>query len=44
MNGADFLADTNAVLYLLAGNACMAPYLSSILNSSIENSINVRRV
>ena len=29
MNGADFLADTNAVIYLLSGNQCMLPYISS---------------
>ena len=35
MNGADFLADTNAVLYLLAGNTCMAPYLGKRLAVSV---------
>ena len=28
MNGIEFLADTNAVLYLLSGNPCMEPYRS----------------
>ena len=27
MNGIDFLADTNALIYLLGGNSCMTPYL-----------------
>ena len=27
MNGIDFLADTNALIYLLAGNPCMKPYI-----------------
>ena len=27
MNGIDYLADTNALIYLLAGNECMRPYL-----------------
>ncbi len=31
MNGVDFLADTNAVIYLLSGNQCMLPYISSRL-------------
>ena len=28
MNGIDFLADTNAILYFLAGNQCMRPFIS----------------
>ncbi|MBO4329006.1 MAG: type II toxin-antitoxin system VapC family toxin [Rhodocyclaceae bacterium] len=35
MNGADFVADTNALLYLLCGNECMRPYLSNRLGVSI---------
>ena len=31
MNGIDFLADTNAILYLLSGNDCMKPFLDSRL-------------
>ena len=31
MNGIDFIADTNALLYLLSGNPCMKPYLSSYI-------------
>ena len=31
MNGIDFLADTNALIYLLAGNKCMKPYLNNKL-------------
>ena len=26
MNGTDFLADTNALIYLLDGNSCMSPF------------------
>ena len=33
MNGIDFLADTNAIIYLLAGNECMKPYLNKNLPS-----------
>ena len=35
MNGADFVADTNALLYLLCGNGCMRPYLSKRLGVSV---------
>ena len=35
MNGADFVADTNALLYLLCGNDCMRPYLSKRLGVSV---------
>lgn len=35
MNGIDFVADTNAVVYLLAGNDCMRPYISKSLGVSI---------
>ena len=35
MNGLEYLADTNAVLYLLSGNACMAPYLGKRLTVSV---------
>ena len=28
MNGIDFLADTNAILYYLTGNKCMEPFVS----------------
>jgi predicted nucleic acid-binding protein len=35
MNGLEYLADTNAVLYLLGGNACMAPYLGKTLAVSV---------
>ena len=34
MNGIDYLADTNALLYLLNGNACMKPFLSAKLGVS----------
>ncbi|EMB42348.1 MULTISPECIES: type II toxin-antitoxin system VapC family toxin [Treponema] len=35
MNGTDFLADTNALIYLLAGNTCMKPYISKKIGFSI---------
>lgn len=31
MNGIDFVADTNALIYLLNGNSCMASYLDKSL-------------
>ena len=34
MNGIDYLADTNAMLYLLSGNACMGPFLTAKLGVS----------
>ena len=35
MNGTDFLADTNALIYLLSGNKCMEPFLSVNLFVSV---------
>ena len=35
MNGIKYLADTNAVIYLLAGNSCMMPYLHERLAVSV---------
>ena len=35
MNGIDFLADTNALIYLLNGDSCMFPYLEKNLAISI---------
>lgn len=35
MNGLDFIADTNAVIYLLAGNSCMEPFLDKRLGISV---------
>ena len=35
MNGTDFLADTNALIYLLNGNSCMSPFLQSKLAFSV---------
>lgn len=35
MSGVDLLLDTNAVLYLLMGNACMQPYLSKQFGLSV---------
>ncbi len=35
MNGIRYLADTNAIIYLLNGNDCMKPFLSEQLYVSI---------
>ena len=35
MNGINFLADTNALIYLLNGNSCMNPYLQKTLAFSV---------
>ncbi len=35
MTGIDYLADTNALIYLLNGNSCMAPYLMKNLSYSV---------
>ncbi|MBR1497933.1 MAG: type II toxin-antitoxin system VapC family toxin [Oscillospiraceae bacterium] len=35
MSGIDYVADTNALIYLLSENRCMKPYLSSRLAVSI---------
>ena len=35
MSGFDYIADTNAVVYLLAGNACMKPFLGKKLPDAI---------
>ena len=35
MIGNEYLADTNAVLYLLKGDSCMRPYLSAKLAISV---------
>ena len=41
MNGIDFIADTNALLYLLSGNPCMKPYLSSYIGLSVISEIEL---
>ena len=35
MSGVDYIADTNAVVYLLAGNSCMEPFLGKKLAVSV---------
>ena len=35
MNGTDFLADTNALIYFLNGNSCMSSFLQSNLAFSV---------
>lgn len=41
MNGIDYLLDTNAIIYLLAGNSCMKDYLSSNFALSIISKMEV---
>ncbi len=41
MNGVEFLADTNAMIYLLAGNDCMRPYLSKKLGVSFISELEL---
>ena len=41
MNGIDFIADTNALLYLLNGNDCMQEYLSCKLGISIISEMEI---
>ena len=35
MSGTEYLADTNAIIYLLNGNACMKPFLQKKLAVSV---------
>lgn len=35
MSGIDYIADTNAIVYLLAGNSCMRPFLQKKLAVSV---------
>ena len=35
MNGIDFVADTNALLYVFKKNPCMIPYLQSAIGVSV---------
>ena len=35
MNGIEYLADTNAIIYLLSGNDCMKPFLQKKLAVSV---------
>lgn len=35
MNGIDFIADTNALLYIFKKNSCMLPYLQSAIGISV---------
>ena len=41
MNGVEFLADTNAMIYLLVGNDCMRPYLSKKLGVSFISELEL---
>ena len=35
MSGIEYVADTNALIYLLSGNRCMEPFLSAPLLASV---------
>ena len=35
MSGIDSMADTNALIYLLSGDSCMKPYLTSYIGLSV---------
>ena len=41
MNGTDFLADTNALIYLLNGNPCMSPFLQNKLAFSVISELEL---
>ncbi len=41
MNGIEFLADTNAIIYLLSGKECMRPYLHTHLSVSVISRMEV---
>jgi len=41
MNGIDFLADTNALIYLLNGNPCMRPFLQKNLAFSVVSEMEL---
>ncbi|UTY33165.1 type II toxin-antitoxin system VapC family toxin [Treponema putidum] len=41
MNGIDYIADTNAIIYLLSGNLCMKPYISKRLGISIISEMEI---
>ncbi len=39
MNGIDFLADPNALIYILNGNSCMTPFLQNELAFSVGTNV-----
>ena len=41
MNGIDFLADTNALIYILNGDSCMTPFLQSELAVSVISELEL---
>ena len=41
MNGIDFLADTNALIYILNGNSCMTPFLQNELAFSVISELEL---
>ncbi len=41
MSGTNYLADTNALIYLLDGRDCMKPYLSERLSASIISEMEI---
>ena len=41
MSGSKFLADTNALIYLLGGNSCMKPYASLKMGYSVISEMEI---
>lgn len=41
VNGIDYIADTNAVIYLLAGNVCMESFKDSSIALSVINEMEL---
>ena len=41
MNGIDYMADTNALIYLLSGDSCMKSYLASYIGLSVISEIEL---
>ena len=44
VNGIDYIADTNAVIYLLAGNVCMESFKDSSIALSVINEVKNRAI
>ena len=41
MNGVDYMADTNALIYLLSGDSCMKSYLANYIGLSVISEIEL---
>ena len=41
MNGIDYMADTNALIYLLSGDSCMKSYLANYIGLSVISEIEL---